>query len=591
MKNLSFKKFLVITCMLIALIVEGVTSAIALYYLNSTSEYAYNSYDKAMSDGYNTEIKSQVQSSIAVLQHFYDRYKAGEMTEAQAKYEAKEAVRKMRYRDDQSGYMWIDDTNYILVMHPILPQNEGNNRYNLEDQNGVMIVQEIMKAANAGGGYNQFYFTKSDGVTVALKIAYSEKFDPWGWVVTTGNYVDDMDAQKVETKQEIKDKFNRMLITIVIVGVVLIIITSIISVLESNVIVKPLIKTQQMAHRMAEGDLTINTNIKNKNEIGQTAAALDIAQENIKGLVGEITNISISVDTALKDFDSAFKQMSSSIEQVSTAVDDIAQNVLTQAEYTKTASDDVEVIGESIITTEKEVAKLDNNARTMSELSSKSMDTLMKLVDISNVTKNQIDIMQDQVHRTNMSVDKIKSVTSVINGISDETDMLALNASIEAARVGEAGRGFAVVAEQIGNLAKESAENVNEIEKVINEVSSNSSESLRIMQDMVTHVASQFEYISETQNVFTKLNDSLHSCVESSESIKHLTDTIEVQRKGIMKVLEKLNEIAQDNAAASQETTAMSAELSEMVSVSNDTINSLEGSVESLTEDIKHFKI
>lgn len=77
----------------------------------------------------------------------------------------------MRYRDDRSGYFWIDDTDYNLVMHPILAEQEGNNRYDLEDQNGVMIIQEIMKVCNSadGGGFNEFYFTKADGVTVAAE--------------------------------------------------------------------------------------------------------------------------------------------------------------------------------------------------------------------------------------------------------------------------------------------------------------------------------------------------------------------------------------------------------------------------------------
>lgn len=111
----------------------------------------------------------------------------------------------MRYREDGSGYFWIDDTNYNLVMHPILTEQEGTNRYNLEDQNGVMIIQEIMGTVRGEdkGGFNEFYFTKSDGTTVAPKIAYSEIFTPWNWVVSTGNYVDEMQQETQQTKDGI----------------------------------------------------------------------------------------------------------------------------------------------------------------------------------------------------------------------------------------------------------------------------------------------------------------------------------------------------------------------------------------------------
>lgn len=152
MKKTSLKKMLIITYALIALIVAAVVSGVAIYYIRSSTDMAYSNYEDAMNQGYNTEIKSEVQSSIAVIEYYYNRFKAGELTEEQAKTEAKEAVRKMRYRDDNSGYMWIDASDYSLVMHPILPQNEGQNRYTLQDQNGVMIIQEIMKTANNGGG-------------------------------------------------------------------------------------------------------------------------------------------------------------------------------------------------------------------------------------------------------------------------------------------------------------------------------------------------------------------------------------------------------------------------------------------------------
>jgi methyl-accepting chemotaxis protein len=213
----------------------ALTNALTLKSIESTS---VEDYENAMMEGYKTEIKSQVQSSIAVLQHYYDEYKAGTYTEDKAKELAKETVRNMRYRDDGSGYMWIDDTDYILVMHPILPENEGNNRYDLEDQNGVMIIQNIMKTAQSGGGYNEFYFTKSDGVTVAPKLAYSELFEPWNWVVTTGNYTDDMQAEMDSTEGQLTNVFAESIGATIIEAIVLMIISLIISYLIVRMIVK-----------------------------------------------------------------------------------------------------------------------------------------------------------------------------------------------------------------------------------------------------------------------------------------------------------------------------------------------------------------
>ena len=101
--------------------------ATSIFSIRNTTNMALTEYESAMDSGYNTEIKSEVQTVIAVLQAEYDKSQAGELTEEEAKAEAKEIVRAMRYRDDGSGYFWIDDTDYNLVMHPILAEQEGNN--------------------------------------------------------------------------------------------------------------------------------------------------------------------------------------------------------------------------------------------------------------------------------------------------------------------------------------------------------------------------------------------------------------------------------------------------------------------------------
>lgn len=181
MKSKSVKNSLTMMCLLIVLVSAVVLGGVSIVNISTMTAMANKNYENAMSDGYNAEIKSQVQSVITVLQAEYDKSQNGALSEDEAKKEAAELVRNMRYRDDESGYFWIDDTDYNLVMHPILTDQEGNNRYDLTDQNGVKIIQEIMKVStsSAGGGFNEFYFTKADGVTVAPKVAYSQIFTPW----------------------------------------------------------------------------------------------------------------------------------------------------------------------------------------------------------------------------------------------------------------------------------------------------------------------------------------------------------------------------------------------------------------------------
>lgn len=233
-KKIRLKSLTTILILVIFLLAAGTSiclGTLGIRYLEESLSAHLETYKETMNQGYNREIKSQVQTCISILQGYYELSQKGEMTEQEAREQAKEEIRMIRYRDDGTGYIWIDGTDYTLIMHPILPEQEGNNRYELTDQNGVKIIQNIVKSAADGGGYNEFYFTKADGVTVAPKVSYSEGFEPWGWIVTTGNYVDDMTEEIQIRDQEIQQVFLQRISTYVILIVVVLLISLLVSVL------------------------------------------------------------------------------------------------------------------------------------------------------------------------------------------------------------------------------------------------------------------------------------------------------------------------------------------------------------------------
>ena len=119
------------------------------------------------------------------------------------------------------------------------------------------------------GGFNQFYFTKADGVTVAPKIAYSQIFEPWGWIVSTGNYVDDMNMEKEEMRAYLSGEYQSMLVRVGAVFVIALVIALITAYICGRAMVAPLKEIQQFAARISQGDLTTDVDVKYASAVGE----------------------------------------------------------------------------------------------------------------------------------------------------------------------------------------------------------------------------------------------------------------------------------------------------------------------------------
>ena len=558
---------ILIICILVSIPTIGL-AFLGIHYLKQSMTESAELYEESMLDGYSMEIKSQVQGALAVVQSYYDRSQKGELTKEEAQKMAADAVRAMRYRDDASGYIWIDGEDYILVMHPILTEQEGNNRYDLTDQNGVKVTQNIVSSAKKGGGYNEFYFTKSDGKTVAPKLAYSEMFKPWGWAVATGNYVDDMDAKIDAQKESIQKEFSDMLMLYSIAAVVMLIAALIISALSGLRITKGIKQVEGNLEQAAIGDLSFTVKpslLKRADEIGQMARSLENVRQSLANMLSSVVHTGETLNQSSEKFSEKFAHISSSIRDTNQAIEDLAQGATNQANETETVNNKIVELGGVIEIEEDGVHKLEEAVSAMAEYSVGASKSIKELDQITRTTIETIDVVSEQTNKNNDSAADINRTIEIIKGLAAQTNLLSLNASIEAARAGEAGRGFAVVAEEIRNLSEESASSAQEIEAIVKERVGNVEVSVNKMQEVTNNVQKQQNCLNETREAFENLNKEVSQVEDVTNQIGKQTKILNSLKKIVTDSINSLASVVEQNAASTEETSASMVLLSQTI--------------------------
>lgn len=556
-KSIATVIVLVVFCMIACTVI--ILGSLGISFLKKSMNDSIENYEATMYDGYRREIKSEIQTAIAVIKAYYERCQSGLLTEEEAKEYAKDEIRNMRYREDNSGYMWIDDTDYNLVMHPILPEQEGNNRYDLTDQNGVKIIQNIMKSANEGGGYNEFYFTKADGVTVAPKLAYSEKFDAWNWVVTTGNYIDDMNAEIEVNEQYIKKQFTGMLTAYAACIVIILIVVMVTSIFFGRRLAGGIRRVEANLRKIEEGDLSFEIDsklISRSDEIGKIAQSLNKVKLALAGMIGDVSNSSVQLKKSSGDFSDKFSNITDSINDTNRAVDEMARGTASLAEETEVVSDKVQKLGEVVDVENDEMEKLGASVDTMMQYSNGASDSIKKLYEITEVTTGAIQVVSDQTKQTSDSALHINEMVEIIKDMASQTNLLSLNASIESARAGEAGRGFAVVAEEIRKLAEKSAESAAGIEVVVNELTSNVEVSTERMQAVMANVAEQKKQLNETREAFDNLYNEISTVDNVAKEIGRQTDILNELKAVVSDSVSNLSSVVEESSASAEETSA-----------------------------------
>ncbi len=572
-KSSSLSFTLVVASIIIAFVVAYSVGAFALYNIQSLHTSTNENYEIAMYDGYRTEIKSQVQSVLAILQNLYEKELQGLLTSEEARLQGKETVRTMRYRDDGSGYFWIDDKNYCLVMHPILTADEGKNRYDLQDQNGVMIVQSILGECLSPerAGFNSFYFTKADGVTVAPKLAYSAYFEPWGWAISTGNYVDDMDKQILVAEKNSQNRINSLIVAMVVGTTILLVLSAIIiSVVILKIAVKPLRVLDTNILDLAEGsaDLTRRLNFHSFKEMNSITEGFNKFTDKIHNTVRDIKTSKLHLEAVGQQLGNSSYETVHSINQISSHIQKLRDEMKKQSgSVTETASS-VNEITSNIQSLERmiqsQAAEVTQASASVEEMLANiaavtnSMDKMMVLFDNLSSEMQIGNERQSDVNQRIIEIEQqskmLHEANVVIASIAEQTNMLAMNAAIEAAHAGDAGRGFSVVADEIRKLSETSSEQsrnigtqLTKIHTAIENMVSVSEESSQIFSSVSQQIQDTNTLVVQIQSAMTEQSSgsqqiatALHAMNNSTIEVKKASTEMTTGNKLIFDEVQKL---------------------------------------------------
>lgn len=581
MNNIKVRTKLVIV-MVIALIALALCTVISNTSLSGLGNNALDIIENDMRSSYDEQIKAQVDNVISLCQSIYNRYEKGEYTLDEAEKLAADQIRDLRYGNN--GYFWVDTydgTNVVLLGN----DTEGTNRMDAVDTNGFAYMQAIINAGKQeDGGFTDYVFPREGETESSPKRAYSKAFEPFGWVLETGNYTDDIDDDVLDVKNEFSSYESNSRMAIIGIAVVMEVILILVLTLIIASIVKPLKKSLTHINEIAQGDFSKEFEqdlLKRKDDFGQLADSLEKMRSEMKELIGEVKSEALEITGMVQEIDTSLQALDDQIENVSATTEELAAGM----EETAASSEEMNAMSHEIESAAKSIAeRSQDGANEADEIRERAVKIKKDTDENDRRTRSIHEEINESLTKALEDikvVDQINVLAKSIMDITGQTNLLALNASIEAARAGEAGKGFAVVADEIRVLAEQSKAAVAHIQEVTGNVTAavenlaNDAERLLefVGNDVVESLGGFAEmansYNSDAANVDSLVTDFSASSEQLLASINGVMDAISDVSKtategatGTTDIAEKVGNVVQEAEAIKQkaETTYHSAE-------------------------------
>jgi len=473
-------------------------------------------------------LKDMVEASLTVLASYDARVKAGEFPLEEGRKRAAETVKNMTYGKD--GYLWINDMKPKMIMHPTQPQLIGTDLADYADPNGKLLFVESVKICKEkGGGTIDYVWQKPGSSRLVPKISYVEVYEPWGWIVGTGAYLD-------RIEEEVSSVRRRVVSIFVLVGVLIVCL----ALAVARKITVSLRQIGEDVKRMAEGDLSaLAAREETADEVGLLARGVRKMAGALGGVIGGIVESSESV--------------SSAVEVVKSALEKTAQGAQTQAVRASQITASAEEMSQTIVS-------IAANAQTASANSSLAMKTALEgkeaadnAIEAVGAFHSTTMSVASMVEHLNGKVEEIGDIVAVIDEIADQTNLLALNAAIEAARAGEHGRGFAVVADEVKKLAERTMAATGEVSEKVRAVQEESQQTAGSMEEAASKISQVTGHINILAESLTRIVGGVQKAAEEIAQMATAVDQQSTASEEIARAIEGSSLAAGEIDAAAKE--------------------------------------
>ncbi len=501
--------------------------------------FAFNRIDNVLINEKEAKLTSLVNTASSVINQYYQLAQSGILPEDDAKKSAKLALDNLRYSGNE--YFFTINLEGVMVQHAFAKKLVDTNVLSMRDPEGVPLFQLMLERTHSNEHATVSYmWNKPNQDSPSPKMSVVQRFKPWGWVIGTGIYVDDIESQESEF-------VIQYLILLLLVWVPILLILFIIT----KSISEPMNQTIKAFENIAkgEGDLTLRLSEDGQDELNKIASNFNIFTHKIQQLV---SSVAVSVSNS--------KTLATSLSAVSTEANQISTNVQMETENVATAINEMSMTANEVASNAQMAASSANNADKEADNTAQTVDNAMSKIGLLS---SELQKTETVAKGLQVSSSQIGQILEVIVSIAEQTNLLALNAAIEAARAGEAGRGFAVVADEVRTLASRTRDSTTEINGII--------DAIRIAIENVNQsvekaIIQSDEAVDETEKVVTALNTIKGSIGEISQMNIQIAGATEEQSSVIAELnmnITRINDMSVENNAQNEQISLSSEQIAQ----------------------------